>query len=61
MLTYADVCTAGDKGSRRVVVANAGDCRAIIGTDGWGGKSVTSQLSVDQTPDRFNRALIMPY
>jgi serine/threonine protein phosphatase PrpC len=34
------------------VVANAGDCRAIVGTEGWGGKSVTTQLSIDQTPDR---------
>jgi serine/threonine protein phosphatase PrpC len=34
------------------MVANAGDCRAILASAGWGGKSVTTQLSVDQTPDR---------
>ena len=43
---------AGPPGKRRLVVANAGDCRAIVGTEGWGGKSVTTQLSIDQTPDR---------
>jgi len=33
-------------------VGNAGDCRAVVVTEGWGGKSVTTQLSIDQTPDR---------
>ncbi|KAJ1482271.1 phosphatase 2C-like domain-containing protein [Baffinella frigidus] len=37
---------------RRLLVANAGDCRVILGSDGWGGKSLCSQLTVDQTPDR---------
>ena len=34
------------------MVGNAGDCRAVVVTEGWGGKSVTTQLSIDQTPDR---------
>jgi serine/threonine protein phosphatase PrpC len=50
--TCITVLVAGVPGKRRLVIANAGDCRAIIATEGWGGKSVTSQLSVDQTPDR---------
>lgn len=50
--TCITVLVAGEAGKRRIVIANAGDCRAIVATEGWGGKSVTSQLSVDQTPDR---------
>jgi len=50
--TCITILVAGSAGKRRVVVANAGDCRALVATEGWGGKTVTSQLSIDQTPDR---------
>ena len=49
---------AGGAGQRRLVVANAGDCRAVVASAGWGGKTVTTQLSVDQTPDRCLRACL---
>jgi len=50
--TCITILVAGSAGKRRLVVANAGDCRAVVATEGWGGKTVTSQLSIDQTPDR---------
>jgi len=37
---------------RKLVVGNVGDCRCVLAWQGWGGKLTTSQLSVDQTPDR---------
>ena len=50
--TCITVLVVGPPGKRRVLVSNAGDCRVILGTEGWGGKAVTTQLSIDQTPDR---------
>mmetsp|Transcript_11649 Transcript_11649/g.24056 ORF Transcript_11649/g.24056 Transcript_11649/m.24056 type:complete len:446 (+) Transcript_11649:136-1473(+) len=39
-------------GERQLVVGNVGDCRCVLAWRGFGGKLTTSQLSVDQTPDR---------
>lgn len=44
------VVTSGAQ--RHLLIASAGDCRVILGAEGWGGKQLCSQLSVDQSPDR---------
>mmetsp|Transcript_8046 Transcript_8046/g.26935 ORF Transcript_8046/g.26935 Transcript_8046/m.26935 type:complete len:413 (-) Transcript_8046:1336-2574(-) len=46
------VLVAGEANQKRIIVANAGDCRCIVCTEGWGGKLITTQISVDQSPDR---------
>jgi len=46
------VLVAGEANQKRMIVANAGDCRCIVCTEGWGGKLITTQISVDQSPDR---------
>jgi len=46
------VLVCGEDNARKVVVANVGDCRAIVASAGWGNKIIPAQMSQDQNPDR---------
>jgi len=50
--TGLTVCVISDPNSKRLIVANTGDCRCVLASKGWGGKLSATQLSQDQNPDR---------